>query len=142
MLAAFGPWMASWAYSSLRFTGCTRGVFSVIQAKSFSRLLALTQMRTCSGEKRYATTSSTNPPWWLRRPAYTACPSAALPRSLVMSAFALSSAPSPRNSISPMCETSNIPAAFRTASCSATTPVYWTGMSQPAKSTIRAPSAR
>src|SRR5215468_10739210 len=59
-----------------------------------------------------------------------------------MSALALSSAPSPRNSISPMCETSNTPAAFRTASCSATTPVYWTGMSQPAKSTIRAPSAR
>ena len=28
------------------------GVFSVIQAKSFSRLLALTQMKMCSGEKR------------------------------------------------------------------------------------------
>ncbi len=52
MPAAFGPWMASWAKSSLRLTGCTLGVFSLIQAKSFSRLLALTQMRMCSGEKR------------------------------------------------------------------------------------------
>ncbi len=42
----------------------------------------------------------------------------------------------------PMCETSNSPAALRTASCSAMTEVYWTGISQPAKSTNRAPSAR
>jgi hypothetical protein len=41
-----------------------------------------------------------------------------------------------------MWETSKSPAAERTASCSATTPEYCTGMSQPAKSTIRAPKAR
>ena len=53
MPAAFGPWMASWAKSSLAVDRLApSGVFSVIQAKSFSRLLALTQMRMCSGEKR------------------------------------------------------------------------------------------
>ncbi len=60
----------------------------------------------------------------------------------MISAFAASSAPWPSNSISPMCETSKSPAAVRTASCSAITEVYCTGMSQPAKSTIRAPSLR
>ena len=30
-----------------------------------------------------------------------------------------------------MCETSNSPAAVRTALCSSMTPAYWTGMSQP-----------
>src|SRR6187397_2553819 len=36
---------------------------------------------------------------------------------------------------------SNRPARFRTALCSAMMPVYWTGISQPAKGTIFAPSA-
>src|SRR5215218_908919 len=59
-----------------------------------------------------------------------------------MSALALSRAPGPRNSISPMCETSKRPTAVRTASCSAMSEEYCTGMSQPAKSTMRAPSLR
>src|SRR5262249_42894169 len=39
-----------------------------------------------------------------------------------------------------MCETSNRPAAVRTASCSLTTDLYWRGIPQPAKSTMRAPN--
>ncbi len=48
----------------------------------------------------------------------------------------------PRISISPMWLTSNRPTALRTAWCSSMTPEYWTGMSQPPKSTILAPRAR
>ena len=40
-----------------------------------------------------------------------------------------------------MCETSNAPASSRTARCSWITPSYWTGISQPANGTIRAPRA-
>ena len=47
----------------------------------------------------------------------------------------------PRVSISPMCETSNTPAAPRTATCSSRMPAYCTGISQPAKGTSRAPAA-
>ena len=50
--------------------------------------------------------------------------------------------PGPRISISPMWLTSNTPTAERTALCSSMMPEYWTGMSQPPKSTIFAPSAR
>src|SRR5690242_1791994 len=39
-----------------------------------------------------------------------------------------------------MCETSNRPAAVRTAWCSSTMPVYCTGMSHPVNGTIRAPA--
>src|SRR5450432_4144992 len=39
-----------------------------------------------------------------------------------------------------MCETSKRPAAVRTARCSSTMPLYWTGISQPAKGTRRPPS--
>src|SRR5262245_36184280 len=40
-----------------------------------------------------------------------------------------------------MCDTSKTPELLRTARCSAATPSYWTGISQPAKGTRRAPSA-
>src|SRR4051812_18146688 len=40
-----------------------------------------------------------------------------------------------------MCETSKTPADSRTARCSALTDSYWTGISQPAKGTSRAPAA-
>ncbi len=41
-----------------------------------------------------------------------------------------------------MCETSNTPARSRTVSCSARIPpAYWTGISQPANGTSRAPAA-
>src|SRR3990170_7509064 len=41
-----------------------------------------------------------------------------------------------------MWETSTRPAAVRTALCSSMMPVYWTGISQPAKGTMRAPRRR
>ena len=40
-----------------------------------------------------------------------------------------------------MCDRSNRPAAERTARCSSRMPPYWIGISQPANSTIFAPSA-
>ena len=40
-----------------------------------------------------------------------------------------------------MCETSKTPQSLRTARCSGITPSYWTGISQPANGTIRAPAA-
>ena len=43
--------------------------------------------------------------------------------------------PAPTVSISPMCETSKTPQPERTARCSARTPSYWTGISQPANGT-------
>ena len=48
--------------------------------------------------------------------------------------------PGPRVSISPMCETSNIPAPVRTATCSGRIPSYCTGISQPANGTSLAPA--
>lgn len=39
-----------------------------------------------------------------------------------------------------MCETSNMPACSRTALCSWLTPAYCTGISQPAKGTMRPPA--
>ena len=47
----------------------------------------------------------------------------------------------PSTWIWPMCETSKTPRSRRTARCSGITPSYWTGMSQPANGTIRAPRA-
>src|SRR5918995_3327420 len=40
-----------------------------------------------------------------------------------------------------MWETSKTPQSLRTARCSGMTPSYWTGISQPAKGTRRAPAA-
>src|SRR5439155_17307334 len=57
--------------------------------------------------------------------------------------WAKASASGPRKNTRPMCDRSNRPHAVRTARCSARMPVgYWTGMSQPAKSTMRAPRRR
>ena len=60
-----------------------------------------------------------------------------------MTSAAASAAPAsgPSTISSPMCERSNRPAAARTARCSSMIPAYWIGISQPAKSTILAPSA-
>src|SRR4029077_6306918 len=51
-------------------------------------------------------------------------------------------ASTPLISISPMWLTSNRPTDLRTVLCSSITPEYCTGISQPPKSTIRAPMAR
>ena len=47
----------------------------------------------------------------------------------------------PRTSSWPMWETSKTPAPRRTARCSGMMPSYCSGISQPAKGTIRAPAA-
>ena len=52
-----------------------------------------------------------------------------------------SNACGPVVSICPMCETSNTPAAVRTARCSSRMPAYCTGISQPANGTSFAPAA-
>ena len=56
-------------------------------------------------------------------------------------ACSTSRAVGPSTSISPMWETSKTPASVRTARCSGITPSYWTGISQPANGTMRAPAA-
>ena len=50
-------------------------------------------------------------------------------------------APDPWMLSRPMCETSKMPTPPRTAFTSAMTPSYCTGISHPAKGTMRAPSA-
>src|ERR1700730_16547939 len=64
-------------------------------------------------------------------------------RSRVQHSWARANASAPRAKTRPMCDRSNRPHPERTAWCSARMPdEYWTGMSQPAKSTMRAPSRR
>ena len=72
---------------------------------------------------------------------YIAWPSASLPTSLVTSLCTASTARGPRKMTSPMCETSKMPAASRTALCSSRMPEYWTGIAQPPKSITFAPRA-
>src|SRR2546423_3281996 len=67
-------------------------------------------------------------------------PTPSLRRSFVKAWFKKSVAPTPDTRISPMCEISNRPAAFRTARCSSMMVEYCTGISQPPNSTSRAPS--
>ena len=50
-------------------------------------------------------------------------------------------APEPEMFSLPMWDTSKMPTLDRTAFTSAMTPWYWTGISQPAKGTRRAPAA-
>src|SRR5260370_743767 len=86
--------------------------------------------------------SSITPPLSLQSALYCAWPWLHLERSLVTSRCAASSARGPSTVTSPMCETSKMPTRSRTAACSSSTPLYCTGISQPANSTIRAPAAR
>src|SRR5260221_5706221 len=65
------------------------------------------------------------------RAEYWACPSFSFATLLAVTLWRKSWAPGPATSNSPMCETSNRPAARRTARCSAMRPEYSTGMSQP-----------
>ncbi len=71
---------------------------------------------------------------------YWAPPTSILETSLDSSRCSSASASGPLVWISPMCETSKIPQALRTARCSWRTPSYCTGISQPAKSTSFAPA--
>ena len=72
---------------------------------------------------------------------YCACPGPIFARSFESSDCSSSVVRGPSISISPMCETSKTPASVRTARCSGITPSYWTGISQPANGTMRAPRA-
>src|SRR5258706_10557174 len=76
------------------------------------------------------------------RAEYWACPSFSFATLLAVTLWRKSWAPGPATSNSRMCETSNRPAARRTARCSAMRPEYSTGMSQPPKGTILAPLSR
>src|SRR6202142_87917 len=73
---------------------------------------------------------------------YCAWPTANFDASFMEMAWMADREPGPRNWISPMWLTSNKPTAVRTAMCSAVMPEYSTGISQPPKSTILAPSCR
>ena len=80
------------------------------------------------------------PPSGRHSTLYWAPPSAILETSLESRRCSSLRASGPLVWISPMCETSKIPHALRTARCSCLTPSYCTGISQPAKSTIFAPA--
>ena len=71
---------------------------------------------------------------------YWARPTASADGSLTIAPPSASAAAGPSTNNSPMCDRSNRPTRSRTARCSLTIEVYWTGISQPAKSIIRAPS--
>src|SRR5438270_726823 len=86
-------------------------------------------------------TSSTIPPRSFVSSVYWASPGRILSRSFESRLWRSACACGPSTSISPMWETSKTPASVRTARCSWMTPSYWTGISQPANGTIRAPSS-
>ena len=85
--------------------------------------------------------SSTTVPSGVGSDEYWICPTASREASLLVSFWTAASASVPAISISPMWLTSNSPTRSRTARCSAVMPAYSTGMSQPPKGTMRAPSA-
>ena len=85
--------------------------------------------------------SSSTPPSSLHSTEYCAPRSAILATSLDSSRWSSASACGPLVSISPMWLTSKIPTRSRTAACSSRIPAYWTGISQPANGTSRAPAA-
>src|SRR5438874_3397790 len=81
------------------------------------------------------------PPRSFVRSVYWAPPTSTRARSFERRPWRRSCACGPSTSSSPMCETSKTPQSVRTVRCSAITPAYCTGISQPANGTIRAPSA-
>ena len=85
--------------------------------------------------------SSTMPPESFVNSVYCAWPASILSRSFDSRRCRSSFARGPSTSSSPMWETSKAPQSSRTARCSAITPSYWTGSSQPANGTMRPPSA-
>src|SRR5579871_2096831 len=80
------------------------------------------------------------PPCSLHIKVYWPSPGPILRMSFVKTELRKSDATAPLTVISPMCEISKIPAAFRTARCSSVILVYCTGISQPSKSTSLAPN--
>ena len=80
-------------------------------------------------------------PFGVISPEYWIWPTFSLDASLLVRCWMAASAWLPAISTSPMWLTSKRPARVRTATCSSVTPVYSTGISQPAKGTRRAPAA-
>ena len=139
---ASGPCTASiaqrsWASvtSASNSPACSRN-----QARSFSWFDALVTVRKRSGPSRYVKRSSRTPPSSRQSTEYWAPRSAIFATSFESSRWRSSSACGPLVSISPICETSNMPALFRTATCSWRMPSYCTGISQPANGTSLAPA--
>src|SRR3954452_4409627 len=85
--------------------------------------------------------SSTMPPRWLVSSVYCASPGERRSRSFESTLCRNACAALPPTCTCPMCETSKTPAAVRTARTSSMTPVYCTGISQPAKGTRRPPDS-
>ena len=72
---------------------------------------------------------------------YCPCPTFSLLMSLVSMEFSHAAAEPPATVNCPMWEMSKMPQVSRTALCSSRMPVYCTGIFQPAKGTILAPSS-
>src|SRR5919198_1374071 len=81
------------------------------------------------------------PPRSFVRSVYCASPTSIRSRSFERRCWRSSPARGPSTSSSPMWDTSKTPQSVRTARCSAITPSYCTGISQPANGTRRAPSS-
>ena len=111
-------------------------------ATSAAMFDAFTTSMYMPSERRYAIRSSTIPPDSFGSSVYCAPPPSIRSRSFESAACRNACAPSPPTISWPMCETSKIPAAVRTARTSSITPAYWTGISNPANGTIRPPRAR
>ena len=91
---------------------------------------------------RYTVQSSTKVPSGVRIAEYCTPPASSAETSLQVTRLTRAFRSGPVISNSPMWETSNTPAAVRTAWCSARIPpAYCTGISQPAKGTSLAPDA-
>src|SRR5512135_1575171 len=109
-------------------------------SQSLAMFDALTTSITLSSN-RYTRQSSTKVPCSVSSPEYWASPGRSAATSLQVTRCTNALRSGPVTSNSPMCDTSNMPARSRTARCSAPMPAgYVTGISNPAKGTIFAPS--
>ena len=84
--------------------------------------------------------SSTKVPAGVVKAVYWTCPGASRAASLGVKCWMKARASRPWIMISPIWLTSKSPARVRTARCSAMTPLYSTGISQPKNSMILAPA--
>src|SRR5713101_5369600 len=137
-----GPCRARRARSADRLVATALRVCSAIHLKSTSARAAFTTKKNRCSPRRNTVRSSIMPPVGVHIGEYRPCPTVNRLASFGIKRCTDSSAPGPVISISPMWETSKSPAAVRTLRCSSTMPVYWTGISQPPNSIMRAPAAR
>src|ERR671923_1818403 len=84
--------------------------------------------------------SSMIPPSSWHSIEYCAWPTSSAPGSLTSAYRRNATASPPWTPTSPMCERPKRPTAFRTVRCSSMIEVYWTGISNPANGTRRAPA--